>query len=283
MKKKSEKISYRHLTNREHQILQAWETVPTELWSSHDLFKKADGGNWMVHNKAYDTVMTGGVEAVGFSIARCFDFCLELIDQLDAAENAHLDSIAPLLNLLQEHKKIYHYLYELAEPNKLDRYGRPSCDRNDVIVFEKEYDPHNWCQAIRQTNWIRKWSARFGKHSFTSHEDQLIGYRSKTEKIAKQDFVLSEHNWNDIQIYPEVTQYLKTSGELHRLQWKFWAMARACVALLDIDKATEDSMNFMPCRIQLGDRSFYLQVTKDCCDMLLEPQLESRWSLDGAI
>lgn len=282
-KTKPAKLKYRHITDREHCILRAWETVPTELWSSPDLFKKADGGNRMVHNKAYGLLMTGGVEALGFSIQRCFDFCLELIDQLDAAENAHLDSVEPILDLLQERGKICHYLFEPAEPDAADLYGRPARDKNEMILFKKEYNPHYYGMAIRQTGWIRKWAKRFGKRSFTSNEDQLVGYRSTTEKIGGQDFVLSENNWDNVDVYPEVSQYLKTSGELRRVQIDFWSMARASVALFDIDEETQKSMNFMPCRIQLGDKAFYLYVTKDDCDMMIDPILESSWSLDGSI
>jgi hypothetical protein len=275
------KPNYRQLTNREHDILRTWETVPKELWSEPDLFIGDETRSWMTSSKASKIVMADGVEALGFSIQRCFDFCLEIIERLDLAESAHLDSVAPLLALLQEHGKVCHYVYCEAGDEE-DEYGRQRA-RNEVVVFKKEYDQHYYGQAIRQTNWIRKWEARFGKHSFSSHENSLIGYRSKVETIKKQSFVLSEYDYDDVQIYPEITQYLKTSRELHIVQMKFWAMARACVRLFDLDKATEDSMNFMPCRIQLGDRSFYLQVTKDWSDMSIAPQLESNWSLDGTI
>jgi len=284
MKKTTKKKpSYRQLTDREHRILQAWEKVPKELWSCPDLFTKSDVGNWMVHNKAYDAIMTGGVEALGFSIARCFDFCLDLISQLDQAENDHLDSVAPLLSILQEHNKIYHYCYEKIPDNseEIDRFGRPKTSKNEIVIFEKKFDQHYYNQPIRETNWIRKWSTRFGKHSFECYEDPLIGYRSSTTTIKGQDFVLSDRSYGDVQIYPEVERYLRSRENLNKIQFKFWAMARASVVLFDIDDATKKSMNFMPCRIQFGDKSFYLRVTKDDCDMMLEPKLESHWSLDG--
>ena len=227
--------SGRNLTDFEQQVILKWRTVPNELWSKPDLYKEPNG---TIPNRIISAVQNKGLQSLGFSKEKVFDYCHSTLQNKVPVEEKHIENVLSIIDLLRKNGgEINHY-----------------CKDAHIVKTFRIEDYSNYGNLHAYSEFHSRLIKFTGGVSFAVHESKFQSSMS----FAGHRWAVSNVNFKNLDIYPELDSYLAHSEILNKINLNLSKIADALPVLFQIGKEQLNKITIKPCLISNGERCFYL-------------------------
>lgn len=220
----------RRLSDFEEQVILKWKFAAPELWSRRDLYS-------LDMEEIIKEVKREGLSFLGFDKDKLFQHCLKMMREREEVENLQVFHASNVLSLIEKAgKKINHY----------------SPKKNIISTYEITLQDYYGNQS--QDSFTKKLREALGGKSFSGSEHKLY------EKIrfGGEVWFASNLDFEDLQVYPEVEEYLKHTDTFTSLRIEISKLAEALPALFQIGKDEDRLLSTKPCFLTDGVDGFYL-------------------------
>ena len=224
------KSRHRLLSDFEEQVILKWKFAAPELWSRQDLYS-------LDMEKIIKGVKAEGLSFLGFDKDKLFQHCLTMIKRREEAENIQVLHASKILSLIEKSgKKINHY----------------SIRKNTVYTYEITLQDYYGNQL--QDSFTRKLREILGGKTFSGSEHKF----HEKIRVGGEVWFASNSDFEDLQVYPEVEEYLKHTDIFTSLRIEISKLAEALPVLFQVGKDEERLLSIKPCFLTDGVDGFYL-------------------------
>lgn len=225
----------RRLSDFEQQVLLKWRLVPEELWSKPDLYKKDHD---FISNRLISTVQNKGLQSLGFTKEKVFNYCLSTLLKKVPIEDKHIQNVLSIINLLRKHGgEVNHY-----------------CKDSHLVKIFRIEDYSSYGNLPAYSEFHSKLINLTGSISFSSHESKF----QSSIPFGGYRWAVSNVNFKNLDVYPELDAYLAHSEILNKINLNLSKIAEALPVLFQIEKDQINKISIKPCLISNGERGFYL-------------------------
>jgi hypothetical protein len=231
-------MSYPHdrqLSEFEREVLLKWRLVPEELWSKPNLYGKDRN---LIPNKLISAVLNRGIQSLGFTKEKVFNYCHSTLLKRTPVEDAHIDNVCSVIDLLRGHGgEINHYCKEshLLKTFRID-----------------DYTHHGYLPGYSDFHY--KLMKRTDRVTFITHETKF----KESLRFGGNYWATSNVDFKNLDHYPELDAYLAHSKILNEINMNLSKIAEALPVLFQIGKEQINKITIKPCFISDGQRGFYL-------------------------
>ena len=224
------KSKLRKLSDFEEQVILKWKFAAPELWSEPELYL-------LDIDKIINGVRKDGLSFIGFDKDKLFQHCLTMMKRREDAESLQVLHASKVLSLIEKSgEKIAHY----------------SPKKNTVSIFEITL--HDYYSSPTQDPFTMKLREALGGKSFSGSENKLY----EKIKVGGETWAASNTDFKNLQIYPEIEDYLKHTDVFTSLRIEIGKLAEALPTLFQIGKDEEKLLSLKPCFLTDGKDGFYL-------------------------
>lgn len=225
----------RQLSDFEQQVILKWRSVPEELWSKPNLYKE---GYDFIPNRLISTVQNKGLQSLGFTKEKVFDYCHSTLLSKVPAEDKHIENVLSIIELLRKHGgEVNHY-----------------CKETHIVKTFRIEDYSNYGNLHAYSEFHSKLIKLTGGVSFASHESKF----QSSMPFGGHRWAVSNVNFKNLDVYSELDDYLAHSEILNKINLNLSKIAEALPVLLQIGKEQLNKITIKPCLISNGERAFYL-------------------------
>ena len=225
----------RQLSDFEQQVLLKWGLVPEELWSKPNLYNKADN---FIQNRLISTVQNKGLQSLGFTKEKVFDYCHSTLQNKVSIEDKHIQNVLSIIDLLRKHDgEVSHY-----------------CKDTHIVKTFRIEDYSNYGNLHAYSEFYSKLIKLTGSVSFASHESKF----QSNIPFGGNRWAVSNVDFKNLDIYPELDDYLAHSEILNKINLNLSKIAEALPVLFQIGKEQLSKISIKPCLISNGEKIFYL-------------------------
>jgi hypothetical protein len=224
------KSRHRPLSDFEEQVILKWKFAAPELWSRQDLYS-------LDIEKIINGVKAEGLSFLGFDKDKLFQHCLTMMKRREEVENIQVLHASKILSLIEKSGgKISHYS---PRKNIVSTYE---------ITLQDYYGNHF------QDSFTKNLREALGGKIFSGSENKL----HEKIRVGGEVWFTSNSDFKDLQVYPEVEEYLKHTDIFTSLRIEIAKLAETLPALFQIPKDEERLLALKPCFLNNGIDGFYL-------------------------
>ena len=225
----------RQLSDFEQQVILKWRSVPEELWSKPNLYKE---GYDFISNRLISAVQNKGLQSLGFTKEKVFDYCHSTLLNKVPVEDKHIENVLSIIELLRKHGgEINHYCK----------------DANIVKTFRIE-DYSNYGNLHAYSEFHSRLINLTGGVSFAIHESKF----QSSMPFGGHRWAVSNVDFKNLDVYPELDDYLAHREILNKINLNLSKIAEALPVLFQIGKEQLKKITIKPCLISNGEKAFYL-------------------------
>ena len=223
------------LSDFEQQVLLKWRYVPEELWSKPNLYKE---GYDFIPNRLISAVQNKGLQSLGFTKEKVFDYCHSTLLSKVPVEDKHIENALSIIELLRKHGgEINHY-----------------CKDAHIVKTFRIEDYSNYGNLHAYSEFHSKLIKLTGSVGFASHESKF----QSNITFGGNRWAVSNVDFKNLDIYPELDDYLAHSEILNKINLNLSKIAEALPVLFQIGKEPLSKISIKPCLISNGEKIFYL-------------------------